>query len=221
MRHINNIPLPENQHCHGKSAIQIVYEHQKLAIYTTSQSLSLQRGTQQKMVDLFHQIQEKCAICCRVAPSFLRVGHVELHGPGARNLKTTARFCALFGEKNLIEVVAKQISSNSWIYVYIYIYKYIYIYIYISICVCVCVGWCWLRQLDAIWEVSLVVFRANRVAKLERSWYVHDRTMEPKWIDRINRCKARAKNAVGPGPNQFNTGHNFDIPSPESCRLSN
>lgn len=27
---------------------------------------------------------EKCAICCRVAPSFLRVGHLELHGRRAR-----------------------------------------------------------------------------------------------------------------------------------------
>ena len=37
------------------------------------------------------------------------------------NLKTTAMFCSLFGGKNLIEVVAKQISSNSWIYIYIYV----------------------------------------------------------------------------------------------------
>ena len=74
----------------------------------------------------FSHLQEKCAICCRVAPSFLRVGHLELHGPGARNLKTTAMFCSLFGGKKLIEVVAKQISSNSWIYIYM--------------CVCVLVG---------------------------------------------------------------------------------
>jgi hypothetical protein len=30
-------------------------------------------------------IQEKCAITCRTAPSFLRVGHVELHSRRVRN----------------------------------------------------------------------------------------------------------------------------------------
>lgn len=29
--------------------------------------------------------QEQCAICCRVAPSFLRVGHIELHGGAAKS----------------------------------------------------------------------------------------------------------------------------------------
>ena len=34
---------------------------------------------------------EQCAICCRVAPSFLRVGHIELHGRRARAAPEAAR----------------------------------------------------------------------------------------------------------------------------------
>ncbi len=64
-------------------------------------------------------VREKCAILCRAAPSFLRVGHVELY------------------------------ARRAWSSLLFFVKCTIAVHAYVRLCVCVCMCVCEMRDFDA------------------------------------------------------------------------